>query len=66
MDKKNKKQEFREFHIPAITISGVHIDPKLNQKLDDLCMTGTDSIMKSSDSFIVGQTGILHLFVESE
>lgn len=48
-------------NIPAITVSSIYIDAKLNQKLDDLGVSGTDSIVQSSDTFIVGQTRILHL-----
>lgn len=47
---------------PSITVSSVYIDAKLNQKLDDLGMAGTDSIVQSGDAFIIRLTGILNLW----
>lgn len=52
-------------NLPAVTVCSIDVDTKLNQKLDDLCMSGTDSIVQSSDAFIVGLTGILHLGLRS-
>lgn len=32
-------------NLPAVTVSSIDIDAKLYQKLNDLCMSGTDSIV---------------------
>lgn len=47
---------------PSITVSSVYIDAKLNQKLDDLGMAGTDGVVQSGDAFIIRLTGILNLW----
>lgn len=52
---------------PSVTVSSVYIDAKLNQKLDDLGVAGTDGVVESGDAFIVRLAGILHLWMkESE
>lgn len=48
-------------YLPAVTVSSINVDAKLNQKLDDLCVSGAHGVVQSSDAFIVGLTGILHL-----
>lgn len=47
---------------PSIAVSGVYVDAKLNQKLDDLGVAGTDGVVQSGDAFVIGLTGILHLW----
>lgn len=47
---------------PSITVSSVYVDAKLNKKLDDLGVAGTDGVVQSSDAFIIRLTGILNLF----
>lgn len=48
-------------HLPAITVSSVGIDSKLDQELDDLSVSGTDSVMQCGDALIIRRARIFHL-----
>lgn len=46
---------------PSVAVSSVYIDAKLDEKLDNLGVAGTDGVVQSGDAFIVRLTGILNL-----
>lgn len=47
--------------LPAITVSSVGIDSKLDQELDDLGVPGTDGVMQRGDTLVIRRAGIFHL-----
>lgn len=48
-------------HLPAITVSSVGIDSKLDQELDNLSVSGTDGVMQCSDALVIRLTRIFYL-----
>lgn len=51
---------------PAITVSGVDIDAKLNQEPDDVGVTGADGVVQRCDALVIGLTGVVHLGTMSQ
>lgn len=48
-------------HLPAITVSSIGIDSKLNQELDDLGVSSTDGVMQCGDALVIRRARIFHL-----
>ena len=46
---------------PAVAVCSVGVDTVLNQKLDDLGVTGADGVVQRRDALIVGHAGVVHL-----
>lgn len=48
-------------HLPAITVSSVGINSKLDQELDNLGVSGTDGVMQRGDALVIRRARIFHL-----
>ncbi len=46
---------------PAITVSCIHINTKVQQKLDDVVVSGTHCVMEGCDALIIRGAGIVNL-----
>ena len=46
---------------PAVTVSSVHVDPKVQQELHNVVVAGTDCVVQRGDPFIIGLAGVFHL-----
>lgn len=46
---------------PAVAVGSVNIDAKLNQKLDNLSVAGTDGVVQRCDALVIRHAGVLHL-----
>lgn len=46
---------------PAITVGGIHIDPKVQQELHDVVVAGADGVVQWGDAFVIGLARVFHL-----
>lgn len=46
---------------PAVAVGSINIDTKLNQKLDNLGVAGTNGVVQSRDALVVRHTRVIHL-----
>ncbi len=46
---------------PAITVSCIYINTKVQQELDDVMVSGTHCVMEGCDALIIGGAGIVNL-----
>lgn len=46
---------------PAVTVGSIDVDAKLNQKLDNFSVAGTDSVVQRCNALVVRHAGVVHL-----
>lgn len=52
-------------NLPAVTVCSVGVDAELNQELNDLSVSSTDSVVQRRDALVIRRTGVIDLHTNS-